>query len=308
MRKFVISLGVAALAVSALTSCNGNKSNASAEDQAFADTLATTLGQYAAAEQVANIQRMKAMMSEEDAAKFSKEDFLLGLRTILESDTSKTSYYQGIQVGLQLMQPIIGISQNYDIPVDPETVYKAFAEVYKKDSIADAQTYYVAYREAFQKLQQRAQEIERKRIEESKENIENVARGKEFADSLVKAGYTRSESGLVYKIENPGTEAKVQPTDKISIYYTGRNTEGNIFDQTQEGKPYTSFANVFVPGFNEALSLVGKGGKITVAIPGDLAYGLEGAGEAIGPNETLVFDIEVVDVTPADNAAKATLN
>ena len=58
-------------------------------------------------------------------------------------------------------------------------------------------------------------------------------------------------------------------------------------------------ANGFVPGFQEALTMLGKGGKMTVVIPADQAYGLDGAGDAIGPNQTLVFDIEILDINPA---------
>ena len=80
--------------------------------------------------------------------------------------------------------------------------------------------------------------------------------------------------------------------------------DGTVFDETK-GNPYTSSASAFIPGFNEALTMLGKGGKMTVIIPGELAYGLDGAGNLIGPNETLVFDIEIADVQPAPAAAPA---
>lgn len=300
MRKFILSLGVAALAVGALTSCGDKGSSAvSKEDKAFADTLATTLGQFAAVQQHSAFERMKGQMSQEELDKFSKADFLAGLKAVLESDTSKIAYYQGVQTGLQLLQPIMAVSQNYGFPVDPKVVYDAFKEVYEKDSIAGAEAYATAYQEAYSRLQSRAREIEQKRISESKENQENLAAGQAYAEKALGEGYTKSESGIVYKIDNPGTGDKVKPTDKVKIFYKGKKVDGTVFDETK-ADPYTASASAFIPGFNEALSMLAKGGKMTVIIPGDLAYGLEGAGNLIGPNETLVFDIEVADVNPAE--------
>lgn len=306
MRKLILSLGVAALAAGSLVSCGGNgSSTASKEDKAFADTLATTLGQFAAVQQQNAMARMKAQMSEAELAKFNKADFLAGLKAVLESDTTKIAYYQGVQTGLQLLQPIMAVSQNYGYPVDPKVVYAAFKEVYDKDSITGAEAYTAAYQEAYNKLQVRAREIEQKRIAESQENKDNIAAGKAYADKAVKDGYTKAASGIVYKIENPGTGDKVKPTDKVSIFYKGKKVDGTVFDETKT-EPYTASASAFIPGFNEALTLLAKGGKMTVIIPGDLAYGLEGAGNLIGPNETLVFDIEIADVQ-AGNAPAATL-
>lgn len=303
MRKFIISLGVAAIAAGALTSCGDKGSSASKEDKAFADTLSTTLGQFAGAQQQTTFTRMKANMSEAEIAKFKKEDFLAGLRAVLESDTTRVAYYQGVQTGLQLLQPIMAVSQNYGYPVDPKVVYKAFKEVYEKDSLASADTYYAAYQEAYQKLQERALEIEHKRITESKENKDNIEAGKAYAEKALKEGYTKSPSGIVYKIENPGTGDKVRPADKVSIFYKGKKTDGTVFDETKT-EPYTASATAFIPGFNEALTMLAKGGKMTVIIPGDLAYGLDGAGNLIGPNETLVFDIEIADIQSGNTSAK----
>ena len=143
----------------------------------------------------------------------------------------------------------------------------------------------------------RAREIEQKRIAESDDNKKNIEAGKEYAEKALKEGYTKAPSGIVYKIENAGTGAKVQPTDKVSIFYKGKKVDGTVFDETKEA-PYTASASAFIPGFNEALTMLAKGGKMTVIIPGDLASGLEGAGNLIGPNETRVFDIEVSDIPP----------
>lgn len=308
MKKIILSLSVALLSAAALSSC-GDKASApegqeplTAEDKAFADTLSKTLGEFAGAQQAMMYKRMQDRMTPEELKNFSKEDFLRGVRVILEADTSKVAFYQGVQTGLQLVQPIIGVNQSYGYPVSPKAVYKAFKEVYMKDSV-NPEEYYNAYQQSFETLQARARERELKRIEASEENKTNLAAGQAYADKMVKEGYTKDPSGIVYKIDEPGTGEPVKPTDKVAIYYKGMKIDGQIFDQTRldaEGNrtPYTSSASAFIPGFNKALTLLAKGGKMTVVIPGSQAYGLEGAGEQIGPNETLVFEIEIADINP----------
>lgn len=299
MKKIILSLGVAALFGAALTSCGGgSNASVSAEDQAFADSLSTALGEFAGAQQNANFLRMKEQMTPEEVAKFSKADFLAGVRAVIEADTSKLAYFQGVQMGLQLLQPIMGVSQNYNYPIDPKKVYASLKKVYELDSIANPDEYYAAYQAVFQQLHDRARQIELKKLEDSEENKANIAAGEAYVAKALKEGYTKAPSGLVYKIENPGTGAKAQPSDRVSIFYKGMKTDGKVFDETKD-KPYTSSASAFVPGFNEAVQMLGKGGKMTAIIPGNLAYGLEGAGQLIGPNETLVFEITVDDVIPA---------
>jgi FKBP-type peptidyl-prolyl cis-trans isomerase len=304
MRKFILSLGVAALVGGALTSC-GNGSNASQEDQAFGDSIAVALGQYGAVNQQQMLARMKANMSPEDFAKINKDDFMAGLKSVMEADTAKMSYFQGVQAGLQLMQQITGIAQSTDYPISPKKVYEAFKEVYSLDSVSNPETYMNNIQEVSQKLQERAQAREEKRISESEENKTNIKAGEAYVAKVLKEGYTKAASGIAYKIDNPGTGDKIQPSDKVTINYKGMKTDGTVFDATKD-RPYTSSASAFIPGFNEALSMLAKGGKMTVVIPGDQAYGLHGAGSQIGPNETLVFDIEVVDVeAPAAQTAAA---
>lgn len=299
MKKFILSLGVAALTMGALTSCGDKSSSASPEDKAFADTLATTLGEFAGAQQQQMWANMKGRLSEAELAKYNKADFLKGLSDVLNADTTKMAYFQGIQVGLQLLQPIMGVSQNYDFPVSTRKVYESFKKVFEMDSLPQVNDYQQAYQEAFMTLQTKAQQKETQRLEESKENKENLEKGAAYVDDVVKnQGYTRAESGIAYKIENPGTGDKVKPTDKVSIFYKGKKIDGNVFDETKED-PYTASASAFIPGFNEALTMLAKGGKMTVVIPGDQAYGINGAGDLIGPNETLVFDIEIADINPA---------
>lgn len=306
MRKILLCLGVAAIAVAALTSCGKSNKKYAPEDQALGDSLATTTGEFAAMMAMNQLNQMKAWNPDFDSTKYNKEDFLAGLKAVLDADTNKIAYYDGIQMGLQLLPSLRAMNNNFDIPVDADLLYKAFKEVYMQDSISDPNEVYMAYQEIMGRVRERAQEIEMKKIRESKEYKAAGEAGTAYVNKMLGQGYTKAESGIVYKIENPGEGEKIQPTDRVAIFYKGKKTDGTVFDETKNGKPYESSASVFIPGFNEALTMLAKGGKMTVVIPANLAYGDTGAGDLIGPNETLVFDIEVADITPAQPKAEAT--
>lgn len=301
MRKFILSLGVAALTLGALTSCNKSDSSADA-DKPFNDSLAVALGEFVGMQQNQSFDGLKHQMDSATYAKMSKKEFLEGVKAVLMADTSKMAYFQGMQIGMQLMQPVNGLNRE-GISLDPDVIYKAFENVFMQDSVSTPDVYYANYQTIADKLQQRMQEKQAARLRESKEYKDNTEAGKAYIEKVKKEGYTQAPSGIVYKIDNPGDAKKVKPTDKVSIRYKGMKTDGKVFDQTKE-KPYLARANAFIPGFNEALTLVGKGGKYTVVIPGELAYGDNGAGGLIGPNETLIFEVEVIDAqpTPDDNA------
>lgn len=299
MKKFFVAFGAALLMVGTFSSCNkgASNANASAEDKALGDSAATIIGQFAGARSASDYQRLKEMQPEM-AEKFSKEAFLKGLKQVLDADTAQMAYYQGLQMGLQLVNPIIGINQEAGVPLSKDAVYAAFKKVYEQDSVADMSTYYEQYQDIMRELSQRAEQRRDEALANSKEAKDNLAAGEAYAAKMVKEGYTKAQSGLVYKIENPGTEPKVVSSDKVTIEYTGKLIDGTVFD-SNEGHPNTMSPNQFIPGFKEALCMLGKGGQITAVIPASLAYGVKGAGQQIGPNATLVFDIKVLDINPA---------
>ncbi len=302
MKKILLTLGAAAIVGASFVSCDkGGDNKVSAEDKAFGDSIAVALGEFAGAQQNNQFNRMATQLDSSEVAKYSRDDFMRGLKTVLAADTSKLAYYQGLMFGLQLIQPINGMTNQYGFPVDKDVVLKAFQKVFDMpaDTVqAKGQEYYMAYSTLFQEAETRMKARQAAERAGSPEAQEALSKGKAYAEKMTKEGYTRAESGLVYKIENPGTGDKVKASDKVKINYVGKHIDGKVFDQTQPDQPYTSAANSFVPGFTEALQLVGKGGKVTVVIPTDLAYGADGTGNVIGPNETLVFDIEVLDINP----------
>ena len=114
----------------------------------------------------------------------------------------------------------------------------------------------------------------------------------------------KTESGLLYEIIKNGSDLKaVSDSDEVKVIYEGRLKEGKVFDSSKERGDTVQFAlNRVIKGWSEGMKLVGKGGTIKLWIPAELAYGAQGAGNVIGPNEALVFEVELIDVIPADSA------
>jgi FKBP-type peptidyl-prolyl cis-trans isomerase len=106
-------------------------------------------------------------------------------------------------------------------------------------------------------------------------------------------------SGLQYKIIKEGTGGSPGPTDFVTVNYRGTLIDGTEFDSSYTHNTPTTFAvNAVIPGWSEALQLMKPGDKWTLYIPPKLAYGSQGAGRLIGPNTTLIFDIEFISTKP----------
>lgn len=129
----------------------------------------------------------------------------------------------------------------------------------------------------------------------------NAAAGEEF---LGKNGQ-RSEvkittSGLQYEVLEEGTGIQPKATDRVMVHYTGKLIDGTVFDSSVErGEPATFGVTQVIPGWVEALQLMKEGAKWRLFIPSNLSYGPNGAGGVIGPNATLIFDVELIKVFPA---------
>ena len=121
----------------------------------------------------------------------------------------------------------------------------------------------------------------------------NQAKGEAFlAKNALKANVDTTASGLQYTIIAAGAEEKIQPQDTVWVNYKGTLLDGTVFDENDS----TEFvANRVIRGWTEGLGLLGEGGKATLYIPADLAYGARG-NRNIEPNSTLIFDVEVLKV------------
>lgn len=161
----------------------------------------------------------------------------------------------------------------------------------------------VTQEEMVQILSEFQQELQQKQMEmQQKAASDNMAAGKAFLDeNAKKEGVKVTESGLQYKEITPGTGNKPTATDKVKVHYSGTLIDGTVFDSSIErGEPVVFGVNQVIPGWSEAIQLMNEGAKYQVFIPSDLAYGPRGAGQAIGPNATLIFDIELIKVNPEE--------
>lgn len=110
-------------------------------------------------------------------------------------------------------------------------------------------------------------------------------------------GVIELPSGLQYQVLTAGTGAKPTAADKVKCHYHGTLINGTVFDSSVErGEPAEFGVGQVIPGWVEALQLMETGAKWRLFIPSDLAYGERGAGEAIEPNSTLIFDVELLDI------------
>lgn len=126
----------------------------------------------------------------------------------------------------------------------------------------------------------------------------NKEAGEEFLRiNKEKAGVVTLPSGLQYEILQKGTGAKPKADDKVRCHYHGTLINGTVFDSSvQRGEPATFGVSQVIQGWVEALQLMETGSKWRLFIPSKLAYGERGAGDTIGPNSTLIFDVELLDI------------
>ena len=124
------------------------------------------------------------------------------------------------------------------------------------------------------------------------------AKGTKFlADNAKKEGVKTLEGGVQYKVLKAGNGATPKPTDTVSVHYTGKLIDGTVFDSSvQRGQPASFQVNQVIQGWQMALQKMKVGDKWMLYIPSDLAYGERGSAGAIGPNEVLVFEVELLGV------------
>lgn len=296
MKKILIA-GLVAIAATGFSSCGNSAQSA---DNTIGDSISTTLGTlYGASWNL----RYKTI-PETEAAKYSKDEILAGIKHVIATDTTNRGYILGLQIGTALLNDMQGF-QTEGAQIDLKKAYAALEAAFKADSIN--QTDMMMYQAQLQTMSRRLQEeaeakiaAERAASPEAKKNAED---GKKYiaeqkaADPEIKT----TASGLSYKVVQPG-KGTTTPTDadQVKVHYVGRLVDGTVFDSSVDrGAPAVFPVNALVPGFTEALKMMTPGEKMTVYIPGDLAYGVNSPTPLIGPNATLVFDIELIEINPA---------
>jgi FKBP-type peptidyl-prolyl cis-trans isomerase FklB len=203
----------------------------------------------------------------------------------LKSDKEKLSYSIGMDIGEKLKQQ--------SIDVDTELLARGLKDRYGggKTILTEDEA-----RQAFTKFQkqQMAKQAETMRILSEK----NRADGEKFlAENAKKEGVKTLPSGLQYKEITPGKGKSPKATDNVTTNYRGTLIDGTEFDSSyKRGQPATFPVSGVIPGWTEALQLMKEGGKWQLFVPSNLAYGERGAGREIGPNATLIFEVELISV------------
>ena len=170
-----------------------------------------------------------------------------------------------------------------------------------KDGIAGAKPKYTEaeLEAAYKAFQAHMAGAEAKREGEMKAGGEKAktAGAKFLADNGKREGVTTTASGLQYEVMKKGDGPKPVPTDRVNVHYHGTLLSGKVFDSSVDrGQPIAFGVQEVIKGWTEALQLMPVGSKWKLFIPSEIAYGANGAGGDIGPNETLIFEVELLGI------------
>ena len=218
-----------------------------------------------------------------------------------KTDQEKLSYAIGVDIVRTLKQQAIDI--------DPLSVAAAIRDAGTGAPLQLTPEQITAALGQLQQAQQAKRQAQMAKIQEARQTAgtANVAEGKKFLDeNKGKPGVTTLADGLQYKVLTPGTGAVPKASDTVSVNYRGTLINGTEFDSSyKRGEPATFPVGGVIKGWTEILGLMKVGSKYQVFIPSDLAYGERGAGQDIGPNATLIFDIELLSIQDAAAPAPA---
>ena len=200
--------------------------------------------------------------------------------TSLTTDADRFSYGLGMVIGERVLKQYSEV--DYDLLIEGmKAQHQSQATLI---TIEDAGTALAAYAE-----QQLAAETEVNKMKGATYLEENTR----------KEGVIVTESGLQYSVITQGDGAKPTATDQVTVHYRGTLIDGTEFDSSySRGEPATFGLNQVIPGWTEGLQLMNVGSKYQFVIPQALGYGDRGAGGAIGPFETLIFEVELVAINP----------
>lgn len=203
----------------------------------------------------------------------------------LESDDQKASYAIGLDVGRNLT--VVG--DHLDVAALRVGIEDALADREQQVPQEELDRVMTALQETIQTEQQ---------AEAEAEATSNRAEGEAYlAENGARDGVTTTASGLQYEVLREGEGAQPGPTDQVTIHYRGTLLDGSEFDSSYErDQPATFSVNGVIPGFAEGLQLMTLGSQYRFVIPGELAYGPAGSPPSIGPDATLVFEVELLEI------------
>lgn len=296
MKKLIYGAAVALLIGAA--SCgksDGSAGNAKFFSESATDSLLTSFGELVGSSMNGRVAQQ--MMSD---STFSKEVFIKALQTALAADSSD-AYMNGYITGLQVQQQLKTF-HSMGLDVDAAVVLKAIKKSFMSDSVPsqiDMQMISGTFRMWEDSLSkaQRNYAIEVKKT--SEEAVANAEKGKKFIEAQVAGNDSvkTTASGLAYKIISAGEDQKLTDADRPILKVVAKTADGRVFEQYDRR---TTRLSSVVPGLQEGLLLLGKGGHAVFYIPGELAYGVEAPDRlGLGLNEAVVYEVEVVDLASA---------
>jgi len=206
----------------------------------------------------------------------------------LKTTAEELSYALGMDVGRSLKR--FGAEVDFDIFIEAvKTTLKGDETLLTRQQASKVTKDFVLEK-------RKKQAAERKAAGEK-----NLMEGEAFlAENKTKEGVMTTDSGLQYQVLKKGDGEKPIATDKVTVHYRGTLLDGTEFDSSYErGKPATFRVNGVIAGWTEALQLMPVGSKYKLFIPSKLGYGERGAGSKIGPNSTLIFEVELLEIAPA---------
>jgi FKBP-type peptidyl-prolyl cis-trans isomerase FklB len=200
----------------------------------------------------------------------------------LKDQKEKVSYAIGMQIGFNLARQ--------KVDVNPDVLAAGI-----KDAIAGKPQ--LTTDQVKDVMAQFEKDMEQKQKELGEKNKTEGA--KFLEENKKKPGVKTTASGLQYKVMKDGTGAQPKATDMVTVNYRGTLIDGTEFDSSyKRGQPATFPVNGVIKGWTEALQLMKQGSKYQLVIPSNLAYGERAMGADIGPNSTLIFEVELQEVKP----------
>lgn len=208
----------------------------------------------------------------------------------LETNSEKVSYGMGLVFAERMQNDL------------PDLELEQFIEGFRHGHTEDDEAVRLSREEIQNAMQAYQQELQSQQQQEAEQaGSANREAGEAFlAENAEREGVQTTDSGLQYEVLEEGEGEQPGPQDEVRVHYTGELLSGEVFDSSRErGEPVTFRLNQVIEGWTEGLQLMKEGSRFKLYIPSDLAYG-PGGNQSIGPNETLVFDVELLEINPED--------
>jgi FKBP-type peptidyl-prolyl cis-trans isomerase FkpA len=206
-------------------------------------------------------------------------------KTSLDTEIEKASYAYGMDVAASM--------QRSGLELDVDSFVQGFRDTLTGEKVL------LTNPEKMQVMQDYASKMREKQMAEMEAaGVKNLEEGQAFLDqNAAREGVVKTASGLQYEVVEKGDGPKPKATDHVKVNYTGTLIDGTKFDSSYDrGQPAEFPLNGVIPGWTEALQLMNVGSTYRIYVPPDLAYGERGAPPVIGPNATLIFDIELLEI------------